>query len=108
MQAIKRLTTPTVEVMQALLDTTEPTWGLRVAKQVNRAPGTIYPILNRLEKLGWIAGRWEEPVSPGRPRRRTYALTETGTVEAKHMAAEFERRQRHASPLPRSSREVTA
>lgn len=37
--------------------------------------GTLYPILHRLEKDGFIAGRWEK--GTGR-RRKRYRLTGTG------------------------------
>jgi DNA-binding PadR family transcriptional regulator len=38
--------------------------------------GTLYPILHRLEKDGFVSGRWSDP-EKGRPRRE-YALTEAG------------------------------
>jgi PadR family transcriptional regulator PadR len=37
--------------------------------------GTIYPALNRLERLGFLRSDWE---SVGERRRRTYHLTEAG------------------------------
>jgi PadR family transcriptional regulator PadR len=37
---------------------------------------SLYPLLYRLEKRGWIAGRWTE--RPGERRRRLYRLTPTG------------------------------
>lgn len=36
--------------------------------------GTLYPILHRLEKEGFIEGRWE----PGARRRKSYELTSRG------------------------------
>jgi len=36
---------------------------------------TLYPLLRRLEKNGWIAGEWD--VSEGRPKK-FYVITETG------------------------------
>ncbi len=38
--------------------------------------GSLYPLLYRLEKRGWIAGRWVE--KPGEKRRRCYKLTKEG------------------------------
>ena len=39
-------------------------------------PASLYPTLYRLEKRGWIKGRWVE--EPGQRRRRFYRLTEKG------------------------------
>src|SRR5215510_9180890 len=37
---------------------------------------SLYPLLYRLEKRGWIAGKWEEKA--GQRRRRLYKLTPDG------------------------------
>ena len=37
---------------------------------------SLYPLLYRLEKRGWIEGRWVE--KPGQRRRRCYKLTREG------------------------------
>lgn len=37
---------------------------------------SLYPLLYRLEKRGWIAGRWVE--KPGQRRRRYYRITAAG------------------------------
>jgi PadR family transcriptional regulator, regulatory protein PadR len=37
---------------------------------------SLYPLLYRLEKRGWIQGRWVE--KPGQRRRRYYRLTAEG------------------------------
>src|SRR3954451_4030962 len=37
---------------------------------------SLYPLLYRLEKRGWIQGRWVE--KPGQRRRRYYKLTAEG------------------------------
>jgi len=53
------------------------------------AYGTLYKALDRLERAGHLASRWEDPqvaADDGRPRRRFYRLTltgETALVEAK-------------------------
>ena len=38
--------------------------------------GTVYPALRRLERAGWISGRWVDV--PDAPRRRYYTLTPWG------------------------------
>jgi DNA-binding PadR family transcriptional regulator len=45
------------------------------------AYGTLYKALDRLERAGYLASRWEDPqiaAGEGRPRRRFYRLTLTG------------------------------
>ena len=37
---------------------------------------SLYPLLYRMERRGWIEGRWVE--KPGQRRRRYYRLTATG------------------------------
>ena len=39
--------------------------------------GTLYPMLNRLFKNGWLDSRWETPTEGGHPRR-FYQLSKTG------------------------------
>jgi DNA-binding PadR family transcriptional regulator len=39
------------------------------------SPGTLYPLLRRLEKLGWLAGRRE---GAGMKARKVYRLTRAG------------------------------
>ena len=44
--------------------------------------GTLYKALARLEELGLLRSRWEDPVAEGRPRRRLYELTVDGAYVA--------------------------
>ena len=41
--------------------------------------GQLYPILHRMEGLGWLAADWES--QEGRPPRKVYDLTDKGRVE---------------------------
>ena len=58
--------------------------GYEIGKQIeSRSDGVVqfhtaslYPLLYRLEKRGWIRGRWVEKA--GRRRRRYYRLTPQG------------------------------
>jgi PadR family transcriptional regulator, regulatory protein PadR len=58
--------------------------GYEISKLIeSRSGGTLrfnvaslYPLLYRLEKRGWIQGRWTE--KPGQRRRRYYKLTAVG------------------------------
>ena len=45
------------------------------------AYGTLYKALDRLERAGYLASRWEDPMlaaGEGRPRRRFYRTTVVG------------------------------
>jgi DNA-binding PadR family transcriptional regulator len=60
--------------------------------------GTLYKALDRLERAGLLASRWEDPdvaASEGRPRRRLYRLTAEGE---RALAAA---REREAAPVAR-------
>ena len=92
MEPIARVTTSTIDVLYALLDHEGTVWGLLVVKSTERAAGTVYPILERLEGRGWITSTWEESERSG-PRRRLYEFTPDGRAAATEARAEFRRRQ---------------
>jgi DNA-binding PadR family transcriptional regulator len=77
-----RITREVIKVFAALMsagsDGELP--GSEISRATTLASGTLYPILLRLEKAGWLASRWEEgdPSVLGRPRRRFYRITATG------------------------------
>lgn len=51
------------------------------------AHGTLYKALGRLEELGMLSSRWEDPdAAEGRPRRRLYELTGQGAAVAEQAA----------------------
>jgi PadR family transcriptional regulator, regulatory protein PadR len=75
------MTLATLQVLKVFLDDiSKPIYGLELIKLVGLPSGTVYPILARLERSGWIAGAWEEITASEaqRPRRRLYVLTGTG------------------------------
>jgi DNA-binding PadR family transcriptional regulator len=56
-------------------------YGFDVMEACGLPSGTVYPALRRLEKAGLLKSRWEraaEARADGRPRRRTYELTDAG------------------------------
>jgi DNA-binding PadR family transcriptional regulator len=82
MTPLSRITPATVDVLVCLL-ADESTWGLQVIKLTQRPAGSVYPILERLERAGWVESEWEDaPERPG-PRRRLYRLTADGAVAAR-------------------------
>jgi PadR family transcriptional regulator PadR len=57
--------------------------GYAISRQTSVSSGTLYPILMRLEKLGWLETRWEDTVTQGRPPRHLYRLTGNGRAWAR-------------------------
>ena len=82
MSTYLRLTPALRDVLSCLLDATEEIWGLRVSTASSRPTGTVYPLLERLEREQFVASRWEMDRDRPGPRRRLYALTEEGRTWA--------------------------
>lgn len=99
-----RMTTSVLKVVAALLaDPAAERYGLQLMQTTGLPSGTLYPILVRLERAGWVEARWEEadPVAEGRPSRRYYRLTADGAVEARREVAAMHR-QMAPGPAPRA------
>jgi PadR family transcriptional regulator PadR len=59
--------------------------GLEIVRASGLEPGTIYPILQRLQGAGWVSNRWEDPEpahTEGRSSRRYYRLTVEGRARS--------------------------
>jgi DNA-binding PadR family transcriptional regulator len=98
------MTLQTIAVLQAMLEApAHAHYGLQIAGKVHLPTGTIYPILARLEKAGWVASTWEErdPAELERPRRRLYTLTGTGAHAARAALADARRLTSDPSTAPR-------
>ena len=99
-----RITASVLQVLAALLHASgEPRYGLRLMQDTGLPSGTLYPILVRLERAGWVASEWEriDPVAEGRPSRRYYRLTPDG---GEHALREVTRMQQQMSrPLGRAA-----
>jgi len=73
-----------VELLVLSLLAAEPRHGYEIGKLIEVRSGgqlqfrisSLYPILCRMEKKGWISGRWVERA--GQRRRRYYRLTRKG------------------------------
>ena len=88
-----RLSYQTLQVLQAFLEQPQKQLaGADLQRLTSLASGTLYPILARLEKAGWLASEWEhlDPREAGRPRRRYYRITPSGTVKAQDAFRRFE------------------
>ncbi|MQS36810.1 PadR family transcriptional regulator [Streptomyces katsurahamanus] len=95
-----RITSATLDVLEAFLSAREELHGFAVAKAAGKPTGSIYPILARLEQAGWLDSHWEtEHPEEGRPRRRFYALTPHGGQAARAIVLE----RRGELPTPQTS-----
>ncbi len=87
-----QLTKQTLKVLIALLqDPRDELSGAQIRKSAGLHTGTLYPILLRLERAGWLESRWEveDPQSLGRPRRRYYRITALGVQQARAAVQEI-------------------
>lgn len=66
------------DVLTCLLNEPPDLWGLQISVKSGRPTGTVYPILERLEREGLVQSRWEEGNDRPGPRRRLYVLTTQG------------------------------
>jgi PadR family transcriptional regulator PadR len=72
-----------------------PLYGYEIAKRIERQTrgvlhfdvASLYPLLYRLEKRGWVNGTWEESAS-GR-KRRYYRLTASGKKRLAPLRAQW-------------------
>jgi PadR family transcriptional regulator PadR len=89
MDNLGRVTPATALVLEALLSA-ERVWGLQIVKDAGKKPGTIYPILDRLESAGWVSGEWDSNEARKGPRRRYYRLVS----DARPLAMSYVQKQR--------------
>jgi PadR family transcriptional regulator, regulatory protein PadR len=87
MEPLSRVTPATLDVLDAVLDAGAPVWGLRLVKATGRPAGSVYPILERLERAGWVESTWDDDADRSGPRRRLYRPTADGAVEARALLA---------------------
>lgn len=87
-----RITPTTAKVLRAfLVPPRGERYGFGLMRETELQAGSLYPVLRRLERRGWISGRDEaidEHVA-GRPKRRLYVLTDRGVAEATAALTDF-------------------
>jgi len=83
-----RVTDATLDVLEVLLAGDDELYGLKIARAAGRPTGSVFPILARLEQLGWVTSEWEsgDPAARG-PRRRFYRLNGVGSPSALELLA---------------------
>jgi DNA-binding PadR family transcriptional regulator len=63
-------------------------YGYDLSKQTGLKSGTLYPLLMRLNKGGFLDSKWQEPQQPGKPPRHAYRLTAQGLALARRLQSE--------------------
>ena len=95
------------ELMVLAVVEDQPRHGYDIARRIDESSGgllrfhvaSLYPMLYRMERRGWIQGRWIEKA--GQRRRRYYRLTPAGR---KVLAAQRREWQSLVSALDRVAR----
>ena len=103
------MTTALARVVAAFLtDPEAERYGLDLMRDTSLASGTLYPMLIRLERAGWLRADWEDidPVAEGRPNRRYYRLTPDGVVAARRELAVLHQQLSRATGVVRQVREA--
>lgn len=70
-----------------------PSYGGALLERLNAqglevSSGTLYPLLARLKKAGYLTSRWEE--SPSGPPRKVYVVTDAGRTQLAALTAEWQ------------------
>lgn len=72
-----RMTLPTMRVLELFLaNLSRGLAGAEISRETKLLSGSLYPILHRLERAGWLISELEDvdPSEAGRPRKRFYRL----------------------------------
>lgn len=77
-------------VLETLLeDPTRERYSREIGRAAGLPPGAVYPVLAKMEAVGWLRSRWEDlgPDDGGRSARRYYRMDAMGAVEARRALA---------------------
>lgn len=79
-----------------LEDPAEPRYGMELMRATGQPSGTLYPILAKFERNGWLSlGREDiDPKVEGRPARRFYRITGSAVPAARSQLAALSERYR--------------
>lgn len=81
------MTMPTLAILRVMVadqDSARAWYGLELTKKTGIKAGTMYAILSRLSRNGWLEEWWEEidESEAQRPRRHLFRLTSIGRSSA--------------------------
>jgi PadR family transcriptional regulator PadR len=87
-----KLSLATLEVLAEILrKPSDRHFGRDLMHRTGLKSGVVYPILARLEDIGWLASTPEDPPGDGRPPRRYYRLTGLGETEGRAAVEQVQR-----------------
>jgi PadR family transcriptional regulator, regulatory protein PadR len=89
-----------------LEDPTQPRYGFEIMRLTGLASGSLYPMLARLERAGWLT-RGKENIDPhteGRPPRLHYTITTAAATAAYRELADLSAQYRPPDPVPTRAR----
>jgi|TARA_B110000495_G_scaffold127583_1_gene111037 PadR family transcriptional regulator PadR len=86
-----------------MLNKKQRSYGFEMLQLLNQAgveinEGTLYPLLNRMEKNNWLSSVWETPTLSGHPRR-FYELNNEGKELLPKMQSAFEQSSQFLTQL---------
>jgi DNA-binding PadR family transcriptional regulator len=87
---MRKLSVTAVGVLQAVANGFE--YGFDIIDQTGLASGTVYPVLSRLERDGFLRSSWEDDARAhreGRPARRYYRITAPGSTALEECLAYY-------------------
>lgn len=84
-----------LELAILLMIRSKPTYGYEIISSLEKHPllaakeNTIYPLLRRLLKVGYISGSWQES-NEGLPPRKYYSITDIGSEYVHEICREWD------------------
>jgi DNA-binding PadR family transcriptional regulator len=96
------LTPKMADVIKVFLeDPPQPRYGLELMRRTGQPSGTLYPILAKLERNGWLTGDREDidPHAEGRPPRRVYRIAPGAVAVARAELAALSEQYRPPTPV---------
>ncbi|MBV1939892.1 PadR family transcriptional regulator [Streptomyces sp. BV286] len=108
MEPFNRWTRVAIDVTRYVCDrhTADPNfefYGFQAADDLKYGPGSIYPVLRRLERAGWLLRRDEQETEQrdvGRPARTYYRVNPDNLGAIRQRVAELDARNRSAKRTP--------
>lgn len=103
---ITRRTHSLIAVLKKLLECPDGDhYGLELAARARINPGSVYPILIRLESEGWVTSHWEDidESAEHRRRRKYYRLTGLGCSAAERELISWENRFKQPALRPEAA-----
>lgn len=83
MRSARRPSPQAVRLLTALVAKAQAwRYGYDLSKETGLTPGTLYPLLARLEAQDLLESEWRDPELDGRPPRHAYRLTRAGAAFA--------------------------